>query len=147
MKRIVAIDPGASGGIAYTTDESVEAIRMPREHSEIVATLRELKTSGAVCVIEEVPKFCGRALPASSIFVMAQNHGVLIGAAIACGYVLVRVHPKEWQASLGTSKKSQGTEWKRFLKGRAQERFPSLDVTLMTADALLILDWARKGML
>jgi hypothetical protein len=145
MKHI-AIDPGASGGIAVRDhDGTVTTYKMPKEHSEIVHILRGHTGPNTTVIIEEVPKFCGRALPASSIFVMAQNHGVLIGAVLALGFTLRRVPPKEWQKSLGTSKKAHGDAWKRFLKARAQELFPEQDVTLATADALLMLDWARRN--
>lgn len=145
MKTLIAIDPGASGGIAWINDDGVSAIRMPDTHSEIVTDLRSLKTADAICYVEEVPKFCGKALPASSIFVMAQNHGVILGAVLALGYELRRVRPQEWQAGLGSSKRQHGAGWKRFLKGRAQELYPMLQVTLATADALLMLDYARRG--
>lgn len=36
------------------------------------------------------------------------------------------------------------TAWKNKLKEEAQRRFPQLDITLKTADALLILDYARE---
>jgi len=144
VKTIIAIDPGASGGIAVATSDGVQTFNMPREHADIITLLREHKTADAVAWIEEVPKFCGKALPASSIFVMAQNHGVIIGAVLALGYELRRVRPQEWQAIIESSKKLHGAGWKRFLKARAQEIFPALDVTLATADALLILDHARR---
>ena len=144
MKTTIAIDPGASGGIAVATSDGVQTFNMPREHADIITLLREHKTADAVAWIEEVPKFCGKKLPASSIFVMAQNHGVIVGACLALGYELRRVRPQDWQARIGSSKKAHGTGWKRFLKARAQEIYPALDVTLATADALLILDHARR---
>jgi hypothetical protein len=44
---------------------------------------------------------------------------------------------------LGTKGKSSKTEWKNKLKGEAQRLFPSEDVTLDTADALLILEYSK----
>jgi hypothetical protein len=35
-------------------------------------------------------------------------------------------------------------EWKRKLKEEAQRLFPNMDVTLKTADALLILEYAIR---
>jgi hypothetical protein len=145
MKHI-AIDPGASGGIAIRDyDGAISTLKMPQEHAEIVSMLRSHTGPDTTVIIEEIPHYCGKKIPQSRIFVMAQNHGVLIGAVLALGFTLRRVPPKEWQKSLGTSKKAHGNAWKRFLKARAQELFPDQDVTLATADALLMLNWARRN--
>jgi hypothetical protein len=64
------------------------------------------------------------------------------GLAVAFGYALNRVRPTEWQEPLGLGgRKSCNSqdEWKRKLKNKACELYPELDVTLKTADALLIL--------
>ena len=37
------------------------------------------------------------------------------------------------------------SEWKNKLKAEAQRRFPQLNVTLKTADALLIIEWVRAA--
>jgi hypothetical protein len=55
------------------------------------------------------------------------------------------VRPQKWQGFLGLGK-SEGdkTKWKNKLKAKAQNLFPSLDVTLSTADALLLLEYGVK---
>jgi hypothetical protein len=55
------------------------------------------------------------------------------------------VRPQKWQGYLSLGK-SEGdkTKWKNKLKQRAQSLFPSLDVTLATADALLLLEYGNK---
>lgn len=146
MKRIIAIDPGASGGIAWTDgDGIVHAAPMCATHADIVGTIVGKSFGDVVFVIEDLPKHCGTALPASSIFVMAYNYGLICGAIMALGKPLHRVRPQVWQAGIGSTKKTQGTGWKRWLAGIAQERFPHLKVTQKTADALLILDYARRA--
>lgn len=150
MRPIIAIDPGASGGIASLLMHggSAGAIAMPETHSEIVASVKYVSEccnyaqGTPIVAIEEVPKFI-RDLPSSSIFVMAQNHGLILGACLALGLEVRRVRPQEWQKGLGC-RKDYGSGWKRHLRGRAQELFPTLKVTLATADALLILDYARR---
>ena len=66
------------------------------------------------------------------------------------GVRIVRVRPHDWQKHLrlGTKKDCSGTtEWKNKLKSEAIRRFPTQKVTLATADALLILDYAlEKGL-
>ena len=146
MKRIIAIDPGTSGGIAWIDEDGiVQAEKMPATDAEICNVLASRLFKGSLVVIEDVPKHCGTALPASSIFVMAYNYGLFCGAIMALGKPLVRVRPQVWQAGIGSTKKTQGNGWKRWLAGIAQERFPHLKVTQKTADALLILDYARRA--
>jgi hypothetical protein len=84
-------------------------------------------------------------IPASSIARLAQNFGILYGAAVAMGWRIHRVKPQAWQAahSLG-KKKDHGKGWKAHLRARAAELFPTVDVTLATADALLIYDAATR---
>jgi hypothetical protein len=53
------------------------------------------------------------------------------------------VRPQKWQKWLGLGRASgcgSPREWKNKLKAEAQRRFPYLNVTLKTADALLILE-------
>jgi hypothetical protein len=79
------------------------------------------------------------------MFKFGMGYGVIRGALIALGWRIIEVTPQAWQKhfSLGTkaSCASPG-EWKNKLKAEAQRRFPDQDVTLKTADALLILDYA-----
>lgn len=146
MKHIIAIDPGASGGIAWIDEDAIaHAAPMAKTHSDIVGTIVGKSFGDVVFVIEDVPKHCGIPRPASSTFVMAYNYGLMCGAIMALGKPLHRVRPQVWQAGIGSTKKTQGTGWKRWLAGIAQERFPHLKVTQKTADALLILDYARRA--
>ncbi len=57
------------------------------------------------------------------------------------------VTPRAWQGGLGISprKKSESTtDWKNRLKSVAQSLFPDTQVTLKTADALLIAEYCRR---
>lgn len=146
MKRIIAIDPGASGGIAWVDMEGiVQACRLEDTDSNIVEQIKNFAFGSSIFVIEDVPKHCGFPRPASSTFVMAYNYGLICGVVMARSLPLHRVRPQVWQAGIGSTKKTQGKGWKRWLAGIAQERFPHLKVTQKTADALLILDYARRA--
>ena len=143
----VAIDPGKSGGIAYSKGGVVCAVRMPDTAVSVVEILRQLRDQGSGrLVIEQLPKFVGKAIPSSTTAVLFENFGITIGAAIALGYRVDRVHPSAWQEGLGIGKGCQCAnkgEWKRKLKAKAQELFPGIEVTLATADALLIWEHGR----
>lgn len=148
MSGLVAIDPGKSGGIAYTLGGLPVAMKMPESASLVVRTLSELRSGGMDrLVIEQIPKFVGKNIPSSTTAVLFENFGIITGAAIALGYRLERVDPHTWQKGLGLGTKrdckSDG-EWKRKLRSKAQELYPRIAVTLSTSDALLIYDYGMK---
>lgn len=156
MKTLLCIDPGKSGGIAVENEYGTYCDPMPDTFGDTVDYLREVKELGGektTAYVEAVPSFCGPKLPGSVVFVMAENFGVIQGALMALNIPLVLVRPQEWQKGLGIGTKAgcvgatnnqKRTLWKRKLKGEAQRRFPTLKVTEKTADALLILEWARS---
>lgn len=148
MRLIIAVDPGAGGGIAWAKGEELGCCAMPAAITDAIDLLRSLVvgSTSAEIWIEDVPKFVGRAIPSSTTAVLFKNFGYIEGAATALGLRVILVKPHDWQRHfrLGTKKDCSGTtEWKNKLKTEAVRRFPTLDVTLKTADALLILDYAR----
>lgn len=154
MTGVVAIDPGANGGVAYRTGEAhVAAIKMPSTELDLVVELQTaaLLTSGVespqpVLLVEEVGGYVGKQQPGSAMFKFGRGVGVIHGAALALGYRIVAVRPQKWQKALGlgNSRGMTPTQWKNKLKAEAQRRFPGVRVTLANADALLILDAARQ---
>jgi len=149
MKTIIGVDPGASGGLAIRDcGGSIWLQPMPESLPALIGLMRTYKTADADLWVEEVPKFTGTNIPSSTTAVLFQNVGRVEGAALALGYSLHRVAPKVWQEPLGLGgRKSCDSqpEWKRKLKGKAEELYPTLDVTLKTADALLVLHYALGG--
>ena len=152
MRTIIAIDPGKSGGVAVSVLGVADCRPMPRTPGDVLALLRCIKAgsdrSGAetVCVLEKVNGFVGKAQPGSAMFKFGEGYGFLMGVVQALGIKLVLVRPQDWQKEFGlgtASRCASQSEWKNKLKGEAQRRFPHLPVTHKTADALLILEWAR----
>lgn len=146
---IIAVDPGASGGIAWDNHGVIGAAGMPASVCDTIDLMRGLVVGNPhpEIWIEDIPKFVGKAIPSSSAAVLFRNFGYIEGAATALGIRVVLVKPHDWQKhfKLGTKKDCSGTtEWKNKLKSEAVRRFPTLDVTLKTADALLILDYAKS---
>jgi hypothetical protein len=146
MIWMVAIDPGASGGIAsMTVNGSVSAVKMPETEGDVLSLLRNLKTYHDTIFIEQVGGYIGgRGSPGSAMFNFGRGFGFLLGVAMCLNYRIEMVRPQTWQKalSLGNSKSmASKTEWKNKLKAEAQRRFPELSVTLSTADALLILEY------
>jgi hypothetical protein len=158
---MIAIDPGASGGIAFKFGDVAGAFPMPDTDREIADVfipnmfgtrfpigMGETQRP-RVAYLEDLIKFTGRNMPSSSMAVYAGNFGFIKGVLTALGYRIVLVHPKTWQKalSLGSAAGLTKTQWKNKLKQRAEELFPQIKVTLKTADALLILEAARRNLL
>lgn len=148
-KRIIAIDPGANGGVA----EFCEGWPKPRLYGlkglgEFLRLMSiDPQPAETLVVMELVGGFiAGRPAPGSAMFNFGRGFGQIEGAVQALGIRLELVRPQEWQKALRLGDKGKGpnagAEWKRKLRDEAQRRYPGIDViTLKTADALLILDW------
>ena len=150
MALIVAIDPGVNGGIALLDrDGVVTGGKMPETSIDVVSFLVEVSNTAKEvdCYLEEPPLYAGKNIPGSAIGKLMWNTGVLYGAAVCLGWKMHRVRPAIWQKAhtCGTKGELSSTAWKNKLKARAAELFPTVDVTLWNADALLILDAAKRG--
>ena len=140
MKPIIAIDPGASGGIAWRdSDGIVHAEPMPEGMTAQVDFLRSLAAAllGAEAVTEKVGYWMPGDHP-NSATKFARHCGHLEAALYALAVPFVAVAPAVWMKKLGTLPKDK-QERKRAIKEEMQRRYPSLTVTLATADALGML--------
>lgn len=144
---ILAIDPGANGGIALDSDGAVAALKIPATDGDLLKTLKDCASGPRKAYLENIVKYAGTNMPSSAMAVYASSWGVIKGMLMALEYEVILVKPQDWQKALGlgTSKGMSKTEWKNKLKGEAQRLYPNLDVTLATADALLMLRAARNN--
>ena len=150
---LVAVDPGVSGAIVTYHDHlGLESFNMPGTDWEVCKLVADISTKAnkVVMYLEEPPLYTGRNIPGSAIGKLQFNTGVLYGAAVACGWEVHRVRPAIWQKAhpVGTKGELTTTAWKNKLKARAGELYgsvPGIKVTLANADALLILDAAKRG--
>ena len=165
---IIAIDPGLSGGIAWVKDGKAEAVPMPDTPAGIRDVLDKARTyidplndgSGqawhgyyeCICYIEKV-----NAMPrqgVSSTWTFAEHYGTLKAALICLGIPQKDITPAKWQKTIGATrpsvpkdappkqKEAAKREGKHRIKEIVEARFPTLQVTLKTADALGILLYA-----
>jgi len=150
---IIAIDPGKSGGIAVIYGNGrIESEKMPDTERDVMQYLKEMKDlaeaegESCTCFLEKVSGFIGKAQPGGAMFTFGEGYGFLKGVLMTLKIRLENPTPQVWQKalSLGTSKGLTKTQWKNKLKAKAQELYPSQKVTLSTADALLILEYARR---
>lgn len=153
-KNIIAIDPGAHGGIAVLDidGEVVEVVKMPDTMADIYEFLSKYSSSmhpleilsSPVCYLEDV----GHGMPGQSSVAtakFARHCGHLEMALLALEIPTHTVTPQKWMRhyQLGKSSEYSKTEWKNRLKSKAQQLFPHLGKTLSlaTSDALLIASY------
>jgi hypothetical protein len=154
MNCIIAIDSGASGGIAWRDNlGGVFARPMPDTPGAVLSTLRNIIAGNASAPLsvslEKVGGYTGgTGQPGSAMFKFGMGYGFLQGALMAMGVRIELVTPQAWQKALGlgTRDKTQSkADWKRKLRAEAERLFPGANVTLKTADALLILEYATRA--
>ena len=152
MTTVIAIDPGAKGGLALFNNGITVCWPLPETDGDRLQELLAIRDAAALegseirCVIEQVGGFIGKGQPGSAMFKFGAGYGFLLGVIQTLGIPLARVTPQVWQKVFGLGTRASCAsprEWKNKLKAEAQRRFPHLPVTLQTADALLILEWHK----
>tara|TARA_Y100000310_G_C20678417_1_gene814429 strand:- start:1782 stop:2252 length:471 start_codon:yes stop_codon:yes gene_type:complete len=139
--RIVGIDPGKSGGIAVISEDKIKASKTPYEPIQMSLLITSAVNSAhiddekLIVYIENVHAFPtdGR----SSAFKFGCNYGMWLGILAANNITPIKVSPFKWMQEFAPLPKIK-KERKQMLKEIAQEMFPSIKVTLSTADAILI---------
>jgi hypothetical protein len=146
MMPVVAIDPGAAGGFAWMDAAGVvEALPLPVGMTAQIDALRSLATAtpGLTAVVERVGGYMpGNSGPASCTF--ARHCGHLEAALYTLGVPVRQVAPQTWMKSLGALPREKADR-KRAIRELMARRHPHLTVTLATADALGILEWATAA--
>lgn len=139
--KIIAIDPGKGGGLAYFNGDEV-CTRKYTTEQEFTDHISSLPLSGTVGVFEDVPVFVSSATSSSSSFKLGYNYGFQVGVLRSLKVSVNLVRPQVWQKGLSGLKPKMGySERKRMLKCNASRIFPHQKVTHAVADALLILYW------
>jgi hypothetical protein len=142
MKKLLAIDPGASGGFAWLdSDGVVRAEKIPEGMTAMVDRLRELVTvlPGLAAVVEKVGLWMPGDHP-NAATKFARGCGQIEAALYALGIPFEDVAPGVWMKCLGGLPKDK-PERKRMIRELMARRYPHLRVTLDTADALGMLTW------
>lgn len=160
----VGVDPGALGGIAVICGSAVSAITMPNYEQGVWDHLSGVISSpgNTVGALEQVGGFIkGNPSPGSAMFEFGDSFGCCKMALIGHGLKKTKgdihhgkfrmVIPRTWQSELRIDprrKSESDGEWKARLKSNAEDffpkkQYPSLRITLRTADALLIAQWVK----
>lgn len=137
--RIIGIDPGKSGGIAWCVDGFMQCWPMPKTEHDIAKLIEDFSRFGDThCYIEKV-----HAMPkqgVTSTFTFGRGYGFLRGCLVSYKIPFEEVTPSKWQKALSCLSRGD----KNLLKGKAQQLFPDLNITLKTADAVLIAEYGRR---
>src|SRR3990167_2132107 len=139
----LGLDPGVSGGLACVDGLGRgEARAMPTTERDILDALEALAGGPArgacIAVIERVHSMPKQGH--SGAFTFGRNRGRLEMALTAASIPFDEVSPQAWMKALGCL--SGGD--KNVTKRRAQQLFPSFEVTHALADALLIAEFNRR---
>ena len=146
MKTIIGIDPGKKGGIAWIADGKPCVEKMPDTVKDLWELLLDITEISKRYVAPEDCKAYIEAVSSSpqmgvvSAFTFGQGLGRLEMALTAAGIPFERVRPQLWQKEMKCMSKGD----KNVTKAKAQELFPSMQVTHATADALLIAEYGRR---
>lgn len=160
---IIAIDPGLSGGIAWS-DHNVrgDAVKMPDTPKGILNYLQYLKNiyeenpsaDGCICYLEKVGPMPKQGV--TSVWTFGEHYGTLQAILLCLEIPKKDVTPAVWQKAIGATrpsvpkdatpsqKEAAKREGKHKIKSIVEARFPTLQVTLKTADALGILIYAME---
>lgn len=139
---VIAIDPGASGAcVLRNVCGEILSVSPFRGYSSHAAAFCGLVGQPKpVVVVEKV--WASPIMGPSQAFAFGGNYEGWIAAAKVCGLDVFTVTPQAWQRVVALDVLDQGPARKQALKSLAQSRHPGLRVTLATADALLISDYA-----
>ena len=138
MRNLITIDPGKSGGIAWTLNDEVFCKKMPDTIKDIDDFFKDLKESGISEVVMEKVGNHVLGNSASSSVKFARHCGQLEGVLISNGFSLTEVTPQKWMKKLSVLPKDK-KDRKNKIKEITQMKFPHLKVTLALSDALGIL--------
>ena len=149
MSTIIAIDPGASGAVAWRNGLRYDHIGAKptvglASQSELIFGLRDM-TGHAVVYIEQVGGYIGKPQPGSAMFKFGMSYGRWLGILEALKIRTVLVRPQVWQKTIGLGSTLKGPDRKRALRDIAKRLYPTHNVTLANCDALLILEHAIQA--
>jgi hypothetical protein len=149
---LIGIDPGSSGGIAWTdSDGEFHAVKMPETVGDLVDTLRTLRVEGChTAWCEKVAS--SPQMGVCSAFSFGRGVGNIEAACQALGIRLELVSPSKWQSEMGCLQNSGSRaiddaskkKDKNVTKNKAQQLHPTVKVTHAIADALLICEYGHR---
>ena len=141
----IGIDPGIKGGIAVIYNDVYYVQPTPTTVAGMADGLITLKHKGPnlamYTAIELVHSFPGQGV--ASTFKFGMNYGEWLGILATLKIPYIQVTPHKWMKHYGAMPKDK-KDRKNHIKHLAQQRFPDVDITLATSDAMLIANYMRE---
>lgn len=136
----VGVDPGKKGGIGCVTDEGQYwAISMPDNCRELLDEFYHIAAYGpCFALLEKVHS--SPQMGVKSAFTFGEQRGQLLMSLCAAKIPFEEVTPSKWQKEMKCLSKGD----KKVTKAKAQQLFPEVKVTHLTADSLLIAEYCRR---
>ncbi len=145
-KIYLGLDIGVSGGVVVLSADGsvIEFFKTPETRKEFRERLSLYKDRHSFCILEKVhsqPKNGGKAN-----FSFGSTAERALYTLEISNIPFQEVTPQTWMKHymMKKEKDESHTQWKNRLKERAQQLFPNEKVTLWSADAFLMAEFARR---
>ena len=146
--KYIGIDPGKGGGIAVIAKDGIEVKKCPESVQDMSLMFALMVgNTPADHVLVMLEKVWARPHDGrSSIFTFAQNYGRWEGIIASHEIKPHYVTPQVWMKAIGCPPKLKKQERKNYLKQLSKDKYPKIakKLTLKTADAMLIADYAKN---
>lgn len=142
MRRIIGIDPGATGAIAWLSPIvglSPVVTDMPANPRDVFEELAH-REDGDLAIIEKAQPMPKQGVV--STFTIGRNYGVVIGVLAALGIPYREVAPGTWKRAMGLDSDKEKSRslarslWPEAPLGRKKDH--------NRAEALLLAEWGRR---
>lgn len=154
----LGIDPGASGGLACIAADGITVVKMPDTDRDLWDWFRwyEPGMKPYAMIEQQIPRptiikdhktGIFRPTILKSTCLLYGNYTRLCGMLIAAEIPYEAITPQRWQKALHISPREKGepeSRWKNRLKAKAQQLYPSVNITLAVSDALLIATYCKR---
>lgn len=143
MNTFIGIDPGVTGGIAFLKiNASLQVYNCPKTPRDMVDLILNNVVFCCFAVIEKVHSFPRDGKKAA--FTFGHNYGLWVGMLSSLHIPYKEVSPQKWMKYYSTPRKLERKTRKIYLKKVAQSLFPKTKITLKTADAILLSNYAKE---
>lgn len=156
---VIGVDPGSNGGLAvFVPGQLVKVVKMPKDITELrdffayyvenykpIVFLEKLSVRPDDVAVQGDRAAMGKMFRIQKLMA---NYEHLKATIEMAGVPYVMVHPLSWQTKLKLRQRKPGytenkADRKRHYKETAKSLYPSVDVSLWNADALLIMTFGR----
>jgi|TARA_Y100001973_G_C5199976_1_gene336878 hypothetical protein len=141
----VGIDPGKNGGIGIIYNDIQYCRKCPSTVSDMSEEIKII-----MGIAPDIPKYAiiesVHSMPkqgVKSVFTFGKGYGQWLGILSAHEIPYTQVSPQKWMRFYNPLPKDK-KERKNQLKHLAQQRFPNLNITLATADAMLLANFLKE---